>query len=77
MCMMPLQMSETPPEKENYCSFCFKGGEFVYKGNDLKEFQRITYQAMREKGTGFITAKFFTWMIGHAPYWKQRNLKEG
>ena len=73
MCMMPLSMSQTPPEKEHYCSFCFKDGEFVYKGNDVKEFQRITYEALREKKTGFLTAKLFTWMIGHAPHWKKQS----
>lgn len=73
--MMPLKMSPTPPEKENYCSYCFKDGEFVYKGNDPKEFQKITYQALREKGTGFFTAKMFTWMIPKAPHWNQQAQK--
>jgi hypothetical protein len=76
MCLMPLKMSPTPPEKENYCSYCFKDGEFTYKGNDVKEFQQITYRAMREKGIGFIQAKFFTWMIGFAPHWKQSAARE-
>lgn len=77
MCMMPLNMSPTPPEKANYCGHCFRGGEYVYKGNDVKEFKKITYRALREKGTGFLAAKFFIWMIGHAPHWKQKSLKEG
>lgn len=71
MCMMPVAMGDAPPEKENYCSYCFRDGEFVYKGTDVKEFQKITYRALRKKGTRFLTAKFFTWMIGRAPHWKK------
>ena len=73
MCMMPIALSPTRPEKDNYCSYCFTDGDFVYKGSDAKEFQKMTYKALREKGTGFITAKFFTWMIPRAPHWKQQE----
>jgi hypothetical protein len=70
-------MALTPPEREHYCSYCFRDGEFVYKGNDVKEFQRITYQALRAKGTSFLTARFFTWMIKRAPHWQQQRLTKG
>ncbi len=73
MCMMPLAMSAAPIEKDGYCSYCFTNGEFVYKGTDVKEFKKITYQALRTKGTKRITAWFFTWMIGFAPHWKRPN----
>lgn len=75
MCMMPLAMSPTLPEKENYCSYCYRDGDFVYKGGDVKEFKQITYRALRARGTNFFTAKFFTWMIGHAPHWKKSKQK--
>ena len=71
MCMMPMVMGPTPPEKPHYCSYCFRDGELVYKGTDVKEFQTLTYRALREKGTSFLTARFFTWLIKRAPHWKQ------
>lgn len=73
MCMMPLAMSPKQIEKENYCSYCFFAGEFVYKGSDVKEFKKITYDALRAKGTKRVTAWFYTWMIGFAPHWKKKK----
>jgi len=77
--MRPLAMSPVRLEREHYCSFCFNSGEFVYKGNSVKEFKKITYKALRAKGTKRITAWFYTWMIGFAPHWKrsqQKTIKE-
>lgn len=71
MCTMPLAMSQKPVEKENYCSYCFTSGEFVYKGSDIKEFKKITYSALRANGAKRMTAWFYTWMISFAPHWKQ------
>lgn len=75
MCAMPLAMSTQRIEKEHYCSFCFSEGEFVYIGNDVKEFKKITYRALRAKGTKRTTAWLFIFMIGFAPHWKREKFK--
>lgn len=70
-CMMPLAQDPGQRESDRYCSYCFKNGKLCYEGNDLKEFQRICYQKMTEKGMNKWKAKFFTFLIRFAPRWKK------
>lgn len=72
MCMMPFSQDKGVRDTENYCSYCHHNGEFLYKGNDVKEFKKITYQKMIAEGMNKWQAKFFTWMIGFAPHWKKK-----
>lgn len=69
--MMPFAKDPGVRESDKYCSLCFKNGKLCYEGNDLKEFQRISYQSMRARGTNFFAAKFFAYMIRFAPRWKK------
>lgn len=72
MCSMPFSQDTGKRENDEFCSYCFKDGKVLYEG-DLKGFQDICYKAMREKGMGFLKAKFFTWCIRFAPYWKSKK----
>lgn len=72
MCLMPFSQDPGTRDTENYCSYCHHDGEFSYKGNDVNEFKAETFKAMREKGISWPLAKFFTFMIGFAPHWRQR-----
>lgn len=69
--MMPLKMDPGKSGSDQYCSYCFKDGKFVYEGTDVKEFKKRSYEAMTAKGMNPIKAKIFTWMIGFAPRWKK------
>lgn len=71
-CMMPLDKDTGVRESDNYCSKCFKNGKLVYEGNDFKEFQRMTYQKMREGGMNPLKARIFAWSIRFAPRWKKK-----
>lgn len=70
-CFMPFSKDPGQRESEQYCSYCFKNGKLTYEGNDVKEFKKASYEAMRAKGMNPVMAKIFTWMIGFAPRWKQ------
>jgi len=70
-CLMPFNKDPGQRESEQYCSYCFKNGKFVYEGNDVNEFKKRSYEAMVAKGMSSIKAKLFTWMIGFAPRWKK------
>lgn len=72
-CLMPFSKDPTGDKRENekYCSYCFNNGKFAYEGNDMKEFQKVCYQAMRSHNMGYIESKFYTWMIRFAPRWKK------
>ncbi|MCA9355320.1 hypothetical protein KC865_02105 [Candidatus Kaiserbacteria bacterium] len=73
MCMMPFSQDKGNRENENYCSYCFKGGSLVYKGDSLQEFKKQSYEGMINNGVPKYQAKFFTWMIGFAPHWKDKK----
>ena len=68
---MPFKQDTGKRESDLYCSYCFKNGEFVYKGADLKEFKKYCYEAMLKRGINKYLAKFYTFLIGFAPYWKK------
>jgi hypothetical protein len=70
-CLMPLSKDVSVSGSDKYCSYCFSGGKLVYEGNDVNEFKKRAYDAMRAKGMCSLKAKFFTWMIGFAPRWKK------
>jgi len=67
---MPFSKDPGQRESDRYCSYCFKNGELCYKGNDLKEFQKMSYEGMIAHGMNKWQAKLFTWLIRFAPRWK-------
>lgn len=69
-CMMPFSKDPGIRENEKYCSYCFKDGKLVGRDN-LKEFQKTSYDAMIAHGMNPFLAKFYTWMIRFAPRWKK------
>ncbi len=54
-----------------YCKYCYVNGDLMYKGNDVKEFQKICYENMLKNGMWWPKAKFFAWTINFAPRWKK------
>jgi hypothetical protein len=70
-CMMPFSKDPGVRESDKYCSLCFKDGQLMYQGNDLKEFQKIVYQSMRSRGANPLWAWFATFMIRFAPRWRK------
>ena len=72
MCLMPFKMDDWKRESEKYCSYCYKNWKICFDWN-LGEFKEIVYKAMREKWIWKLKAKFFTWMINFAPYWKTKK----
>lgn len=70
-CMMPFSKDPGIRESDKYCSYCFKNGKLCYEGNDLKEFQKHSYESMVAHGTNKFMAKFYTWMIRFAPRWEK------
>lgn len=73
MCMMPFDKDTGVRASDEYCSICFKNGELVYKGSDLKEFQKMSYEGMRKNGMNPIKARLFAFSIRFAPYWKNKK----
>lgn len=69
---MPFSKDPGHRESEKYCSYCFQNGKLTYEGNDVEEFKRCSYKAMRAKGMNPVIAHIFTWMIGFAPRWKTK-----
>lgn len=68
---MPLAKDPGVSGSEKYCSYCFKDGKLCYEGNDLKEFQKMSYQGMVEGGMSKPKAWLLTWLIRFAPRWKK------
>ncbi len=68
---MPLSADPGTPEHDSYCSLCYRDGAFLYGGDDVKEFQRISYEGMIASGMNRFLAKFYAWMIQFAPRWKK------
>ncbi len=65
-CGMPLKRDEkgggTNADKsisKKYCSYCYENGEFIYKGNNVLEFQEYCKQKMMEGGH----SRFFSWLF--------------
>lgn len=72
-CMMPLDEGHGQAHRENerYCTYCFHDGKLCYEGNDLKEFQKQSYEAMVGRGMSKSKAWFFAFLIRFAPRWKK------
>lgn len=68
---MPFKKDPGTRESNIYCSLCFSNGELNYKGNDLKEFQKVAYTSMLNRKTNPLLARFYTFMIRFAPRWKK------
>lgn len=73
MCLMPFKMDSSEREHERYCNYCYRDGDFVYKGNDVTEFQKYCYEGMLKRGIWKPKAKFFAWTIKFAPHWKKKR----
>jgi hypothetical protein len=71
--MMPFSKDSGVREDGRYCSYCYSDGTLHAEGMQLRDFKQLTFTAMREKGISWPMAKFYTWMIGFAPYWKERS----
>jgi hypothetical protein len=69
-CMMPFSKDPGVRESDKYCSYCFKDGKLCYEGNDLKVFQKHSYESMVGKGMNPLKAHIFTYLIRFAPRWK-------
>ena len=69
-CFMPFSKDTGMRESESYCSLCFKDGKLCYEGTDVKEFQKMCYESMVNRGMNRFLARFYTWMIQFAPRWK-------
>jgi hypothetical protein len=72
-CLMPFDRDPGKRTSDHYCSFCFHDGKLNAEGVSLKEFQKCSYEGMRERGMNPFVAKFFAFMIRFAPYWKARK----
>jgi len=70
---MPLSKDLGKRESEKYYSYCFNNGKLCYEGNDVNEFKKKSYEGMRTHGVNPILAKFYTWLIGFAPRWKNQK----
>lgn len=69
---MPFSKDTGVREDSRYCSHCFKDGKLAGEGCSLKEFQRVSYQEMREGGVSAPMAWLYTQMIRFAPRWKKQ-----
>tara|TARA_B100000508_G_C11455822_1_gene276674 strand:+ start:1338 stop:1556 length:219 start_codon:yes stop_codon:yes gene_type:complete len=71
--MMSFKQDDGHRESEQYCSYCFQDGKIVGEELSLEEFKKVCYEGMRKKGIGPIKARFYSSMIGFAPYWKNKK----
>lgn len=70
-CLMPFSKDSGKREHERYCSLCYQNGKLSYEGDDLREFQKQCYDAMRHSGMNVFKASFFTFMIRFAKRWQR------
>ncbi len=71
-CMMPLSKDPKKSGSDKYCSYCYVDGKLLAEGMTLKEFQKRSCDGMVEGGMNKFVAKFFSYMIRFAPYWKNK-----
>lgn len=71
-CLMPMHKDPGNSGSDKYCSYCYRDGDFVYKGHDVKEFQKRAKKGMIENGMNPLLASFFAWTIKFAPRWKKK-----
>ena len=79
-CGMPLKRDEkgggTNADKsisKKYCSYCYENGKFVYKGNNVLEFQEYCKQKMMEGGHSRFISWLFTRGMKRLDRWKIKN----
>ncbi len=72
-CLMPFSKDFGQRESDKYCSLCYKNGKLCYEGDNLKEFQKVCYESMINRGTNKFLAKFYTFMIRFAPRWNKNK----
>lgn len=72
-CLMPFKNDPGVRESERYCSLCFKDGRLCYEGNNLKEFQKISYDGMVQRGMNPFLATLYAFMIRFAPRWRKKS----
>jgi hypothetical protein len=72
-CMMPFKKDPkgAKRESEKYCSYCYSDGKLCYPGDNVKEFKKAMVEAMVARGEPELKAKFFAFMAGFAPRWKE------
>lgn len=58
-------------KSHEYCSYCFQKGKFVYKGDDVKEFQEFCRQKMIEGGHNKFSAWLFSRGMKRLDRWKK------
>lgn len=73
MCLMPFSKDTGERTSPDYCNYCHKDGVLLGAGMSLQAFQEQSYAGMRANGMGWLPARFFTWSIRFAPYWKQKR----
>ncbi len=56
-----------------YCSYCYDQGEFIYKGNDVLEFQGFCKQKMIEGGHSRFVSWLFTRGMSRLDRWKKNS----
>ncbi len=71
-CMMPFDKDPGVRQSDKYCSYCFKDGKLCYEGDDLKLFQKVSYENMVKGGMNKPKAKLFTFLIRFAPRWNKK-----
>ena len=72
-CLMPFKNDPGTRTSDRYCSYCFQNGALTYPGHDLREFQRLCYEGMVERGMNRIIARIYAWSIRFAPRWKSQK----
>ncbi len=74
-CLMPFAADPGPGTSPAYCSLCFQDGRLNADGVGLREFQRVCYDGMRQRGVNPLKARLFTTAIRFAPYWRNRQTR--
>ena len=78
-CGMPLKRDEKGggtnadgSKSKMYCSYCYEKGEFIYKGEDVNEFQDFCKMKMIEGGHSKFTSWLFTRGMKRLDRWKNK-----
>jgi hypothetical protein len=79
-CGMPLKRDEKGggtnadgSKSKMYCSYCYEKGEFVYKGENVNEFQEFCKEKMMEGGHSRFTSWLFTRGMKRLDRWKNKR----
>jgi Putative zinc ribbon domain len=74
-CLMPFQKDPlgAKREHEKYCTYCYRDGKLCYEGDDVNEFKKAMVDAIVARGESRTKARFFAYMAGFAPRWKNHG----